>query len=175
MKATERYLPVVLFIMLYEVVLTFESVDEILKSDHSNGSYWAVLSCGTVYYAVQDGSVFWNENQIKATEQYFLLVLVQYYVVMSYWVTISSCGFQENWGYCQRILLIVVVFVPEKGKLFGMGDNTENQLGINQRGRTEEPILKVSVPSRIHLSAHSRASKPIQVSCGAFHTAVVTG
>ena len=72
-------------------------------------------------------------------------------------------------------MLIVVVFVSEKGKLFGMGDNTENQLGINQRGRTEEPILKVSVPSRIHLSAHSRASKPIQVSCGAFHTAVVTG
>ena len=30
MKATEQYFPVVLFIMLYEVVLTFESVDEIL-------------------------------------------------------------------------------------------------------------------------------------------------
>ena len=49
MKATEQYFPVVLFIMLYKVVLTFESVDEILKSDHSNESYWAVLSCGTVY------------------------------------------------------------------------------------------------------------------------------
>ena len=30
MKATEQYFPVVLFIMLYKVVLTFESVDEIL-------------------------------------------------------------------------------------------------------------------------------------------------
>ena len=39
MKATEKYLPVVLFIMLYKVVLTFESVDEILKCDHSNESY----------------------------------------------------------------------------------------------------------------------------------------
>ena len=29
-KATEQYCPVVLFIMLYKVVLTFESVDEIL-------------------------------------------------------------------------------------------------------------------------------------------------
>ena len=29
MKATEQYFPVVLFIMLYNVVLTFESVDEI--------------------------------------------------------------------------------------------------------------------------------------------------
>ena len=56
MKATEQHLPVALFIMLYKVVLTFESVDEILKCDHSNESYRAVLSCGTVYYAVQSGS-----------------------------------------------------------------------------------------------------------------------
>ena len=39
MEATEQYFPVVLFIMLYKVVLTFDSVDEILKCDHSNGSY----------------------------------------------------------------------------------------------------------------------------------------
>ena len=30
MKATEQHFPVVLFITLYKVVLTFESVDEIL-------------------------------------------------------------------------------------------------------------------------------------------------
>ena len=30
MKATEQYFPVVLFITLYKVVPTFESVDEIL-------------------------------------------------------------------------------------------------------------------------------------------------
>ena len=30
MKATEQYFPVVLFIMLYKVVLTFESVYEFL-------------------------------------------------------------------------------------------------------------------------------------------------
>ena len=30
MKATKQYFPVVMFIMLYKVVLTFESVDEIL-------------------------------------------------------------------------------------------------------------------------------------------------
>ena len=35
------------------------SVNEILRCDHSNKSYWAVLSCGTVYYAVQGGSNFW--------------------------------------------------------------------------------------------------------------------
>ena len=59
MKATEQYFPVVLFIMLYKVVLTFESVGEILKCDHSYEGYWAVLSCGTVYYAVQSASCRW--------------------------------------------------------------------------------------------------------------------
>ena len=46
----------VLFIMLYKVLLTFESVNEILKCDHE--SYGAVLSFGVVYYAVQGGSNF---------------------------------------------------------------------------------------------------------------------
>ena len=35
MKTTEQYFPAVLFFMLYKVVLAFESVDEILKSDCS--------------------------------------------------------------------------------------------------------------------------------------------
>ena len=52
MQAAEQYFPVVRFIMLCKVVPPFESVDEILKCDHSNESYWAVLSCGAVYYAV---------------------------------------------------------------------------------------------------------------------------
>jgi len=38
MKATEHYFPVVLLIVLYKVVLSFESVREILKCYHSNGS-----------------------------------------------------------------------------------------------------------------------------------------
>ena len=58
MKATEQYFPVVLFIMLYKVVLTFESDDQILKCDHSNESYGAVLS-STVYHVVKGGSYFW--------------------------------------------------------------------------------------------------------------------
>ena len=39
MKSTVQYVPVVLFIMLYMVVLTFESLDKILKCDHSVESY----------------------------------------------------------------------------------------------------------------------------------------
>ena len=36
MKATEQFFPVMLFIMLYKLILTFEPVDEILQYDHSN-------------------------------------------------------------------------------------------------------------------------------------------
>ena len=31
MKASEQYFPVILFIMLYKVVLTFESVDDFIN------------------------------------------------------------------------------------------------------------------------------------------------
>ena len=61
--------------MFYEVILTFESADEILKCDHSDAHYAFLSSgtfcyaaqrisnirtcgCGTVYYAVQGGSKF---------------------------------------------------------------------------------------------------------------------
>ena len=37
-KSTEQYFGVVLFIMLYVIILTFGSVDEIIKCDHSNES-----------------------------------------------------------------------------------------------------------------------------------------
>ena len=59
MNDAKQYVPVVLFITLYKVILTFESVDEILKCEHSNERYWAVISCGSVYYAAQGGSNFW--------------------------------------------------------------------------------------------------------------------
>ena len=39
MKATEQHFPVVFFIVLCKAVLTFESMNEILKCDHSNESY----------------------------------------------------------------------------------------------------------------------------------------
>ena len=36
MKGIEQCFPMVLFIMLYKVALTFVLVDEIIKCDHSN-------------------------------------------------------------------------------------------------------------------------------------------
>ena len=57
-KAIEQYFPVMLFIMLYKVVLPFESVNEILQCDHS----------------------------MKVTEQYFPVVLfiMLYEVVLTF-------------------------------------------------------------------------------------------
>ena len=44
MKAIEQYFHVILFITMCKVMLTFKSVDETLVCDHSNESYWEVLS-----------------------------------------------------------------------------------------------------------------------------------
>ena len=63
MKATEQYFPVVEFIMLYRVFLTFKFVNKILRCDHSNKNYQVV---------------------------YFPVVLFQYYVrctlLLSLWM-----------------------------------------------------------------------------------------
>ena len=39
LKAIERYFPVLLVIMLYNVVLIFQPLEEILSCDHSNTSH----------------------------------------------------------------------------------------------------------------------------------------
>ena len=44
--------------MHFNVVITFESVGEILKCYHSNQSYCAILSRAAFYCAVQSGSNF---------------------------------------------------------------------------------------------------------------------
>ena len=52
MNATDQYLPAVQFIMLYKVVLTFESVDEILKCDiqmKATEQYFPVMLCIMLY------------------------------------------------------------------------------------------------------------------------------
>ena len=59
MKATEQYFPVVLFIMLYKVVLTFESVDESkIATVQMKAIELYILFCGAVHYTVLDGSIF---------------------------------------------------------------------------------------------------------------------
>jgi len=52
MKATELYFPVVLFIMLYNVVQTFETVDKIPKCDHSSELYFLMVLFIMLYNVV---------------------------------------------------------------------------------------------------------------------------
>ena len=58
-KTTEQYFPVVLFIMLYKVVLTYDSVDD-PKCDHSHETIGKVTQVyrGAVYYDKIGGSNF---------------------------------------------------------------------------------------------------------------------
>ena len=58
LKAVEQFFPVVLFVMLYKVALTFESVDEILKCDHSNESSLGILSFGAVCFSTLKFCIF---------------------------------------------------------------------------------------------------------------------
>ena len=80
MKATEQSFPVVLSIMLYKVILTFESVDEILKCGH----------------------------QMKATEQYFPVVLfiIQYRVVLTFQILrVGHSKYHATAFICGSILI----------------------------------------------------------------------
>jgi len=74
----------------YFPLLPFESEYEILICEHSNERYWAVLSCGAVYYAVQGGSNFWFcdviikcDHSMKATEKYFPMDVMLYKLVQT--------------------------------------------------------------------------------------------
>ena len=67
-RATERYFPVVLFIMLYKIILTFAIMDEIQSGcDYSNESYSAVLFFGNVRMftleASRSSSSFWARGE----------------------------------------------------------------------------------------------------------------
>ena len=85
MKAIKQYLPVVLFIMLFKVVLTFEFVDEILQCDRSNESYRAVLSCATFFFVAQGRSC--EILRCESVDE----ILKCDYSNKSYW-TILFCG-----------------------------------------------------------------------------------
>ena len=81
MRATEQYFPVVLFIVLYKVILTFESVDEILKCDHSHEDCLAKRSCTN-----SSNFRLYRSIPMKASaEPYFPVVLftISYKVVLT--------------------------------------------------------------------------------------------
>lgn len=69
MTISERYLSAVQFVMLYKVVLIFESVDEILRCKHSNeGYYWSRTFRFDFARVSLAGQHFFNINVYQATE-----------------------------------------------------------------------------------------------------------
>ena len=68
MKATEQYVPVVLFITLYKVFLTFESVDEILWCVHSNGTSLTVHQHGANCFAERLWSILGVKGKALSLE-----------------------------------------------------------------------------------------------------------
>ena len=67
MKATEQYFPVVLFIMLYKVVLTTESVDKILKCYHSNDTHVQYCRTDTDRYLQLTVRKFRTDRDLRLT------------------------------------------------------------------------------------------------------------
>ena len=86
------------------MVLTFESLDGILKSDHSNESYWAVLSCGTgvVHYAVRGGSYCWPLYKVVQTFESDDEIVKCDPSSESYWEVLSSGV--EYFNKCEKPL-----------------------------------------------------------------------
>ena len=62
MKATERYFPMVLFIMLYNVVLTCESVDEIIIQMKATEQYFPVVLSIMLYKVVLCFASLWMKS-----------------------------------------------------------------------------------------------------------------
>ena len=105
MKGIEQYFSVVLFISFIRWFNVL-SLDEILKCDHSNESYIAPLSCGTVYHAEQGSSkncillrssFLWSLSFLACSSSYLTLVLAKKLVC------ISTCvGDMKGWCSCAR-------------------------------------------------------------------------
>ena len=72
MKATEQYFPVVLFIMLYKVVLTFGSEDEILWCYHTNDISFVELLHSTSHFL---GFYKTEKREMCSSVNFFSLLL----------------------------------------------------------------------------------------------------
>ena len=132
MKAPEQYFPVVLFIMLYKVILTFESVDEILKCGHPNESSWTVLSCCTVYYVVQGGPTFWVCDLDHSIESYLaVLFCITFFIPFESVLNFEFMDELLNLVFINLNILFVRLFVYFGVKL----SNTNYPLQVLTRQR----------------------------------------
>ena len=91
-----------------------KSVDGTLVSDHSNESYWAILSCCTVYYAVQGGSDF-----CMSVDE----ILVSDHSYESYWAVLEPKAL-----FSERVELFCLEVEENRNLLELQGKNNVQQL-----------------------------------------------
>ena len=128
-------------------VQSLEPVDENLKCDHSNKSYWAVLFCGTVNYAVQGGSTFESVGEIlkcdHSSESYWAVLScgTVYYAVQGgstfeYVGEIVMCNHSSE-SYSAVLSCGVVYHVVQDGSVFESEDETR-KCDYSVEGRYEQ-------------------------------------
>ena len=129
--------------MLCKVVLTFKSVDETLECDHSNGSYWAVLSFST-NYALSGGFDFKFVKEILKND----------HLNESYWAAPSCMLYKvvltfkwlKNWCVTIQMKAIELYFRVERAKyctLYFCGPETTR--ASTHGNRISWPVKKVTV------------------------------
>ena len=123
--------------MLYKVVLTFKSADETLVCDHSNESYWAVLSCGGLFISLYKVVVTFksaDETLVcdHSNESYWAVLSLMWYCfwgctrwlyVLSLSVKLYSVTRQEIFTACYSfvILLTLITIIIFRGEVINGG------------------------------------------------------
>ena len=142
------------------VILTSESVDEILKCDHSNESYWAVLSCGDVYYVVQGGSNFWvcGWNPMVWPFKWKLVsgTFTWYYLYLSV---------LQNWIWNLSGNLILGILGSERVKLNKFFQLVLNRLRGEPRTVRRICIMTVALKTMIFFSADQNDTRKCSTLC----------
>ena len=98
---------VIMFIMLYKVTLTLKSVDH--GCDHSNESYWTLLSCGTVWYAILNKYSLKSRWKFCHSSPRLKKIIVLVYCtheVISKTISTFSKGYQGN------TIFFIYIFFP---------------------------------------------------------------
>ena len=102
MEAIEQYFTVVQFIMVYKVVLRFDSVDEILKCNHSKETakslryQFNILFCGRrwIHVIFTPIRLILKQNHNQTCSYSFNLYLRSIRSILTHWLSLSKFGIQ---------------------------------------------------------------------------------
>ena len=109
--------------MLYKVALTFESVDEILKCEHSDESYWTVLSVlvllimALTFECVNDSlTLTFETNALTVLSSVLISTFVICFVIHQFaeWIVDLFVLIHPKWGSLFRLFLGCYFFLRVK-------------------------------------------------------------